>query len=145
MKRLLFVGDDWAEEHHDVELQDETGRRLGKAKLADGIAGIARLHAMVGEHVDADAGPVEVVVGIETDRGPWVQALIASGYTVYPINPLQVARFRETERSSGGKSDAADAHTLTEMVAPGGTGSSRWAGTAAGPRRSRCSPARTRR
>jgi transposase len=91
-------------------------RRLGKAKLADGIAGIARLHAMIGEHVDEDAGPVEVLVGIETDRGPWVQALVASGYIVYPINPLQVARFRETKRTSGGKSDAADAHTLTDMV-----------------------------
>jgi hypothetical protein len=45
MKRLLFVGDDWSEGHYDVELQDETGRRLGKAKLADGIVGIARLHA----------------------------------------------------------------------------------------------------
>jgi transposase len=121
MKRLLFVGDDWAEEHHDVELQDESGQRLGKAKLADGIVGIARLHAMIGEHVDEDAGPVEVVVGIETDRGPWVQALVASGYLVYPINPLQVARFRQTERSSGGKSDAADAHTLTDMVRLNGT------------------------
>ncbi len=69
MSRLLFLGDDWAEEYHDVELQDEAGRRLGTAKLAEGIAGIARLHAMIGEHVDEDAGPVEVVVGIETDRG----------------------------------------------------------------------------
>ena len=33
---LLFVGDDWAEEHHDVELQDETGRVLGRAKLPEG-------------------------------------------------------------------------------------------------------------
>src|SRR4051812_14521554 len=116
MRRVLFVGDDWSEEFHDVELQDEVGRRLGKVKLADGIAGVAWLHALIGEHVDEDAGPVEVVVGIETDRGPWVQALVASGYLVYPINPLQVARFRETERSSGGKSDAADAHTLADMV-----------------------------
>jgi len=23
---LLFVGDDWAEDHHDVELMDATGR-----------------------------------------------------------------------------------------------------------------------
>jgi hypothetical protein len=48
------------------------------------------------------------VVGIETDRGPWVQALVASGYLVYPINPLQVARFRETERSSGTKPGSVD-------------------------------------
>ena len=114
---LLLVGDDWAEEHHDVELQDATGRRLGKARLPEGIAGIARLHAMVGEHVgEDDDEPVQVVVGIETERGPWVQALVAAGYQVYPINPLQVARYRERHGVSGAKSDAGDAHTLADMV-----------------------------
>jgi hypothetical protein len=28
--RMLFVGDDWAEDHHDVEIQDENGKRLAK-------------------------------------------------------------------------------------------------------------------
>jgi transposase len=114
---LLLVGDDWAEENHDVEVQDEHGRVLGKAKLPEGIAGIDRLHAMIGQHVgDEDDDQVQVVVGIETDRGPWVQALIAAGYQVYPINPLQVARYRERHAVSGAKSDAADAHTLADMV-----------------------------
>jgi transposase len=112
---LLLVGDDWAEDHHDVEVQDESGRRLGKARLEEGIAGIARLHAMVGEQV-ADDEPVRVEVGIETDHGPWVQALTAAGYQVYAINPLQVARYRERHGVSGAKSDAADAHILADMV-----------------------------
>jgi transposase len=114
---LLLVGDYWAEEHHDVEVQDERGRVLGKAKLPEGIVGIARLHAMIGQHVgEDDDEDVRVVVGIETDRGPWVQALIAAGYQVYPINPLQVARYRERHGVSGAKSDAGDAHTLADMV-----------------------------
>jgi transposase len=113
---LLLVGDDWSEEHHDVEVQDDHGRVLGKAKLPEGIAGIDRLHAMIGQHVGEDDDQVQVVVGIETDRGPWVQALIAAGYQVYPINPLQVARYRERHGVSGAKSDAADAHTLADMV-----------------------------
>jgi transposase len=113
--RLLFVGDDWAEEHHDVEVQDETGRVLGRAKLPEGVAGIARLHAMIGEHLGEDDDAM-VVVGIETERGPWVQALIAAGYQVYAINPLQVARYRETDSTSGAKSDTGDAHTITDMV-----------------------------
>jgi transposase len=112
---LLLVGDDWAEEHHDVEVQDEHGRVLGKAKLPEGIAGIDRLHAMIGQHVGED-DEAQVVVGIETDRGPWVQALLAAGYQVYPINSLQVARYRERHAVSGAKSDAADAHTLADMV-----------------------------
>jgi hypothetical protein len=39
-----------------------------------------------------------VVIGIETDRGLWVQALIGAGYRVFAIDPLQVARFRERHR-----------------------------------------------
>jgi transposase len=115
VKGLLFLGDDWAEEHHDVELQDETGRVLGRAKLPEGVGGIARLHAMIGERLGED-DDVTVVVGIETERGPWVQALIAAGYQIYAINPLQVARYRERRSVSGAKSDTADAHVLADMV-----------------------------
>jgi transposase len=113
---LLFVGDDWAEAHHDVELMDATGRRLVKARLPEGVVGMARLHAMIGEQLGEDAEEAEVLVGIETERGPWVAALVAAGYTVYAINPLQVARYRERHSVSGAKSDAADAHTLADMV-----------------------------
>ncbi len=115
---VLFVGDDWAEDHHDVEVQDAAGRRLGKARLPEGVAGIARLHALIGEFTDPDdeAGAGQVLVGIETDRGPWVAALVAAGYRVFAINPMQVARYRERHSTSGAKSDAGDAHVLADMV-----------------------------
>jgi transposase len=115
----LFVGDDWAEDYHDVELMDATGRRLAKARLPEGVAGIARLHAMIGEQLGADADEDDagqVAVGIETDRGPWAAALIAAGYTVFAINPLQASRYRERHGVSGAKSDAGDAHVLADMV-----------------------------
>jgi transposase len=115
----LFVGDDWAEDHHDVEVMDGTGRRLAKARLPEGVAGMARLHAIVGELVGDQpdqADEVEVLVGIETDRGPWVRALIAAGYVVLAVNPLQAARFRDRLGVSGAKSDAGDAHVLADMV-----------------------------
>jgi transposase len=115
MRLLFFLGNDWAEEHHDVELQNESGKVLARAKLPEGIAGITKLHAMVGQHL-GDEDEAEVIVGIETERGPWVQALIAAGYQVYPVNPLQVARFRERLGVSGAKSDTGDAHVLADMV-----------------------------
>lgn len=114
---VLLVGDDWAEDHHDVELMDPTGRRLARARLPEGVAGIARLHAMIAEELDdEDVEDSEVLIGIETDRGPWVAALIAAGYTVFAINPLQVARYRERHSVSGAKSDPADAHTIADMI-----------------------------
>ena len=112
----LFLGDDWAEDHHDVEVMDGSGRRLVKARLPEGVAGMARLHAIVGELVGDDDDQVEVLVGIETDRGPWVAALVAAGYTVLAVNPLQAARFRDRLGVSGAKSDAGDAHVLADMV-----------------------------
>lgn len=115
---VLFVGDDWAEDHHDVEVQDATGRRLGKARLSEGVAGIERLHALIGQFADPDdeTGSGQVLVGIETDRGPWVTALVTAGYRVFAINPMQVARYRERHSTSGAKSDAGDAHALADMV-----------------------------
>jgi transposase len=114
----LFVGNDWAQDHHDVEVQDHTGRRLGKARLCEGVVGIEKLHALVGQFADPhdETGPAQVLVGIETDRGPWVAALVAAGYRVFAINPLQVARYRERGTTSGAKSDAGDAHVLADMV-----------------------------
>src|SRR6476660_8650108 len=76
---LLIIGDDWAEDHHDLELEDETGRRLAKARLPEELEGVTRLHALVAQHAPADWADLppeevagRVVVGIETDRGPWV-------------------------------------------------------------------------
>ncbi|MHA6785251.1 IS110 family RNA-guided transposase [Pseudonocardia saturnea] len=115
---MLFVGDDWAEDHHDVEVQDASGRRLGKARLPEGVAGVARLHALIGQFADPEdgSGQGQVLVGIETDRGPWVAALVTAGYRVFAINPMQVARYRERHTTSGAKSDAGDAHALADMV-----------------------------
>lgn len=113
---MLFVGDDWAEDHHDIEIVDETGRRLARRRLPEGIGGVEALHGLIADHLGDDDEPDLVVVGIETDRGPWVQALIAAGYIVYAVNPLQVARYRERHGTSGAKSDRGDAHTLAEMV-----------------------------
>ncbi|MFC5042237.1 IS110 family transposase [Ornithinimicrobium kibberense] len=120
---MLFIGDDWAEDHHDVELVDGQGRILARRRLPEGLGGITRLHALVAEHAPeewADLDPAEaaaqVLVGIETDRGPWVGALVAAGYTVYGLNPKSVARYRERHSTSGAKSDTADAHLLAEIV-----------------------------
>jgi transposase len=112
----LFVGDDWAEDHHDVEVMDEAGTVLAKKRLPEGVAGMTGLHELTGRFVPEDAGDAEVVIGIETDRGPWVAALVAAGYTVFPVNPLQASRYRERHGVSGAKSDGADAHMLADMV-----------------------------
>lgn len=99
-----------------MELMDPAGRVLARTRLAEGVDGIAGFHGLIGAHLGEDGEAAEVVIGIETDRGPWVLALVAAGYRVCGINPLQVARYRERHSVSGAKSDTADAHTLADMV-----------------------------
>ena len=88
----------------------------------------------------------EVVIGIETDRGPWVAALVAAGYMVFAVNPLQASRYRERHGVSGAKSDGGDAHMLADMVRTDSHQLRPVAGRQRRRRRaSRCWPARTRR
>jgi transposase len=110
---VIFVGIDWAERHHDVCVLDETGTVLAKGRVPDGLEGVARLHAMVADHVEE---PSEVLVGIETDRGLLVGALVAAGYKVYAVNPFSVSRYRERHATSGTKSDPGDAKVLADLV-----------------------------
>ena len=42
-----------------------------------------------------------MVVGIETDRGLWVTALVAAGYGVWAINLMAAARYRDRHHVSG--------------------------------------------
>src|SRR6478736_2476266 len=89
---MIFVGDDWAEDHHDVYVMDADGVRLASRRLPEGLAGIRGFHELVAAHVEE---PSQVVIGIETDRGLWVAALGAAGYQVFAVNPLAVARYRD--------------------------------------------------
>ena len=110
---MIFIGDDWAEDHHDVYLMDEAGRRLASRRLPEGLTGIRGLHELVASHAEE---PEQAVIGIETDRGLWVGALTAAGYQVYAINPLAVAHYRDRHHVSGAKSDASDAKLLADLV-----------------------------
>jgi transposase len=110
---MIYLGDDWAEEHHDVYLMDEAGKRLGSRRLPEGLTGIRQLHELIAAHAE---DPAQVVVGIETDRGLWVGALVGAGYRVFAVNPLAVARYRDRHHVSGAKSDASDAKLLADLV-----------------------------
>ncbi len=110
---MIFVGVDWAEAHHDVYVQDEDGKRAAGGRLPEGVEGIARFHEMVGVHAEE---PAEVVIGIETDRGLFVGALVAAGYAVFAVNRMSTSRYRDRHSTSGAKSDPGDAKVLADMV-----------------------------
>lgn len=93
----MFLGDDWAEAHHDIELQDCDGRVLARRRLPEGVAGIATLHALIGEHLGNDDEPDQVL---------------------WAINPIQSAPYRQRHTASGAKSDPGDAQKNYSGMSP---------------------------
>jgi len=112
-QQLIFMGHDWAEDHHDIALIDNDGRRVASARVAEGVAGVTRLQEILAGH---DIAMGDIVVGTETDRGLFIGALIAGGAEVYAVNPKVAERYRDRIRPSGTKSDTLDALVLAEMV-----------------------------
>ncbi len=109
----IFAGVDWAEAHHDVCIMDESGAKLGKRRVPEGLEGVRSFHELVEPFIEE---PSEVRVGIETDRGLFVGALVAAGYQVHAVNPFSASRYRDRHSSSGAKSDAGDAEVLADLV-----------------------------
>jgi transposase len=109
----VFVGHDWAEAHHDIHIEDDQGHRLAGGRVPEGVEGVARFHELLAPFVE---DPAEVVVATETDRGLFVAALVASGYTVLAVNPMSTSRYRERHSTSGAKSDPGDAFVLAELA-----------------------------
>lgn len=110
---MIFVGIDWSEERHDVEVMAESGQRLRSLRIVQGVDGLRQLQETIAELAPE---PAAVVVGVEADHGLLVNALVASGYTVYPINPLTAARYRDRHSLAGNKSDRRDAVMLANVV-----------------------------
>lgn len=146
---MIFVADDWAEDHHDVYLMDKAGARLASRRLPEGMTGIRGLHVLIAAHCE---DPGQVVVGIETDRGLWVTAMVSAGYQVWAINPMAVrrhaARYRDrharpyadTTMSREPNPTALTPSCWPIWCALIATTTARWPGTAPTPRRSRCWP-----
>jgi transposase len=108
----LFVGIDWAAAVHTVCVMDAAGKIVESFTIkhsADGIAGLIRRLAKLGESGD-------IPIGIERPSGRLVDLLLEAGHPVVPVSPNAIKTWREGEVISGAKSDAADAAVIAEYL-----------------------------
>ena len=113
----MFVGDDWAEDHHDVEIQDESGRRLARPGCPRAWPGSAGCTSWSVEHLATTTSRAGPGRGRDRDRPGAVGAGAGRGrLQVYAVNPLQAARYRERHGARAPRATPADAHTLADMV-----------------------------
>jgi transposase len=110
----VFCGIDWAEDHHDIALVGRDGQLLARRRIGDHAAGLAQLLDLLAEHGDSPGDLIPVA--IETPRGLLVACLRATSRTIYPVNPMAVARYRDRHSVAGRKSDHGDAVVLANIL-----------------------------
>ena len=108
-----YVGLDWGDQQHAVQLQPAGGGPVEQIDLAQRPD---VLHAWVAElRRRFDGRPVGIA--IEQRRGAVVHALMQYEFLVlYPVNPKALARYREAFHPSGAKDDPTDAALLLDLV-----------------------------
>jgi transposase len=106
---MWYAGIDWADEHHDVVVLDEGGKRVGTLRVAHSVEGMAKLTAFLKGMGDVASQPDHLACIVETNRGLLISALLEAGLPVYPVNPATVDRKR---KPAGAKTDAIDAYLL---------------------------------
>ncbi len=104
-----FAGFDWARDHHDVIIVDDDGKIVADFRIDHSTSG----WNLWQERVE---GYPKLALAIETNQGAAVDQLIASGTTIFPINPLNAKRYRERKCSSGNKTDRHDAWALADAL-----------------------------
>jgi hypothetical protein len=138
---MWFLGIDWGEHHHDLCLLDQDGRVLAARRIADGLAGAGELHQLVAAHAEQ---PGQVAVGIETDRGLLVAALLAAVTRSMRSTPRSSATIAAATAAAGPSPTAGTPRCWPSWSAPTATTTGRSPATARWPRRSRSWPERTR-
>jgi len=111
--RRLYVGIDWADDHHDICVTDETATTLAQCQIAHSAEGFAALHRQIAQH---QADPTVVLVALETSRGLLVYDLLCQGYQVYAINPKAVNRYKDRHVLSAAKDDRLDALAMAHLL-----------------------------
>lgn len=108
----LFIGIDWADRQHEAYAIDRNGNGVRESiehspESIDGWIG-AKLQ---------QAGGKPIAIILEQKRGGLIHALMfRENVILFPINPKQFARYRESYANAGGKNDPSDAHLLARLL-----------------------------
>jgi transposase len=112
---MWYAGIDWADDHHDVAVIDESGQRVDTLRVEHSAKGlqdlVVYLQGFTLRRVAPDAAPdpEQLACIIETTRGLLISTLLEAGFPVYPVNPKTLEHWRSP---AGAKTDQIDAYLL---------------------------------
>jgi transposase len=108
----LYIGIDWADQAHDCYIidADGSGRHQSFKQTPEAI------EQWVAE-MKQRAGDRPIAIMLEQSKGPLIYALMhRPGILLYPVNPKQFARYRESYPGGDSKSDPSDARFIARML-----------------------------
>ncbi len=109
---VVIIGIDWADEQHLVHLIEPGGRTASRT-LAQDPDEIAQWIQELRQRFPGGT----LAIALEQSRGALMHALLGlDGIELYPLNPKQLARYREALDPSGGKSDPRDAELIARFL-----------------------------
>ena len=106
---MWYVGLDWADTHHDVEVPYLAGKRVGVRRFAHSHDGLNELKQFV---LRIATDPEQLACIVETNHGLLITFLLEAGIPVYPVNPKTANHLR---KAAGAKTDQIDAHLLAKI------------------------------
>ncbi len=110
---MYYIGIDWADKEHCVYITDDTAKKIASFRIPNSPDGVSTMLQKI-DSITNDKS--QAIFAIETSNCLLVDAVLTAGYTVYPINPKSVDRYRDRYRSSISKSDDFDAMVLANIL-----------------------------
>jgi len=110
-ERVLWIGIDWADQEHVVCVVGPDGACIETLKHQPKaiIAWVTALRERFGQQ--------RILIALEQSRGALMAALAGfEDIELYPINPKQLASYRDAVCPSGAKDDPADARLLAQFL-----------------------------
>ena len=97
---MYYIGIDWADDHHDVFITDDSAVKLEAFTISHTAEGIYSLRDKLRKLTPSKE---QILIGLETPKNLVVSSLLDEGYTVYSLNPKSVDRYRDRYRVSGAR------------------------------------------
>ena len=108
-----YVGIDWADQKHDICLQEAGSRRVESLQLDHQPDSISNWVSQLRQRFRGKP----IAIALEQKRGGLLYSLMHYEFIVlYPVNPRALSSYREAFATSGAKDDLVDAGLLMEMV-----------------------------
>jgi transposase len=112
VRPVRFIGIDWADQKHDIYTIDDQGHGVWE-QIEHSPEAIESWLAKTLRQ--AEGQPIAIL--IEQSRGALIHTLMfRKNVILYPINPKQFARYRESYSNAGCKDDPTDAQLLAQML-----------------------------